>query len=283
MSLKSSLDDANSPLREFWGRRLPNTSDPVAHYKGQLLGAVTTLPANAEVRPPWDLLGHAISARLLWELEPAPSGCIATVGYLDALGLFEDLAILEQYMAIAATHPSTLDGDTAVRVASVVGLIDRAERSGRWDDPTIERLGGALDLAAALSIIPKFWVDDLAAMTDRCLPLIAPHRSTEIRIAPTFDGSTSVGGADADYITADGTLIDIKATKDPKLRVRDLRQIVSYALLDWTDQYHITSVGILATRQARLVTWPLDRLLAQLAGRPVTIAELRVELEAALT
>lgn len=62
------------------------------------------------------------------------------------------------------------------------------------------------------------------------------------------------------------------------LKARDLRQIVAYALLDWTDSYGIGAVGILAARQGALVTWPLGDLFTAMAGEPVDVAELRIDL-----
>jgi len=48
---------------------------------------------------------------------------------------------------------------------------------------------------------------------------------------PTFgDASAMVGGADADLII-DGTLIDIKTTKEPKLKKIDYHQLIGYLLL----------------------------------------------------
>jgi hypothetical protein len=48
-------------------------------------------------------------------------------------------------------------------------------------------------------------------------------------------------------------------------------------LLDRGDWYGIRRVGVYLARQGRLVVWPLEELLAELAGRPVALQRLREE------
>jgi len=47
-----------------------------------------------------------------------------------------------------------------------------------------------------------------------------------------------VGAADADLIIA-SALVEIKATGSPELKLRDLQQVVCYALLDTDDHYQL--------------------------------------------
>ena len=130
--------------------------------------------------------------------------------------------------------------------------------------------------------MPDWAPADIAAVRDRCAEQLAALAGLDVVVAPTFAGSGAVGGADADLI-AGGTLIDVNATKDETLRLRDLHQIVAYALFDWSDEYRIGAVGILAARQGGLVTWPLDELLDAMAGNTATVADLRAELSQAIT
>lgn len=119
-------------------------------------------------------------------------------------------------------------------------------------------------------------------MRERCTDAVRRYAAAPLVVAPTFAGSFVVGGADADFISA-GTLIDVKATVQPTIPTRSLRQIVSYALLDCDDTYGIDTVGLLAVRQGTLITWPFNDLLTEMAGQPSTAADLRDVLRQALT
>jgi len=91
-----------------------------------------------------------------------------------------------------------------------------------------------------------------------------------------FAGSGEIGGADADLIAA-GCLIDVKTTVVPKFsKTRLLYQLLGYVLLDYEDAYRIRSVAIYLSRQALLVRWPLQPLVAMLVGgKAPSLSELR--------
>lgn len=82
--------------------------------------------------------------------------------------------------------------------------------------------------------------------------------------------------ADADLITA-GLLLDLKTDSKFSLGVTVLFQVIGYALLDFDDMYRLTEVGIFSARYARLTTWNLSALLAELAGQAVELGALRQE------
>jgi hypothetical protein len=83
--------------------------------------------------------------------------------------------------------------------------------------------------------------------------------------------------ADGDLVVGD-TLVDIKATVRPlPLDQAWLDQLLGYVLLDRGDWYGIRRVGVYLARQGQLVVWPLDELLAELAGEPVALQRLREE------
>jgi len=88
--------------------------------------------------------------------------------------------------------------------------------------------------------------------------------SGTIVLNPTFGGSVDIGGADADLIV-DGLLIDIKSIAKPGGRFKDIYQLAGYCLLDYRDEYKITSVGIYFARQGVLVSWPLDQFFSLLS------------------
>ena len=74
----------------------------------------------------------------------------------------------------------------------------------------------------------------------------------------------------------DGTLIDIKCTIKNEIQADWLRQVLGYVLLDHSDRYRITGIGIYMARQGLLFQWDLEEALEKLCpGTPPTIAELR--------
>lgn len=89
----------------------------------------------------------------------------------------------------------------------------------------------------------------------------------EAVLAPNFEGSLDVGGADADTIL-DGLLVDVKATVMPKVTAEMLRQLLGYALLDYGDRYGMREVAVYMARQTRLVRWDLGDLLLRESGGP---------------
>ena len=88
--------------------------------------------------------------------------------------------------------------------------------------------------------------------------------------------------ADCDLV-AGGMLVELKTTvKKPSLGVADLWQLLGYVLMDYVDEFGITDVALFSARYGYLRQWNLDALLTQLAGRPVTAAEMRAEFRALL-
>ncbi len=279
MTLKTQLDDPSSPVRQFFGQRLPNNAEARVRYRGAMVGATTALPNAGNPAIPWDVLGHAISARLLWELRPGSDGTVGGLSVSQAERWISNRDLVDQVVEASASRPSELAPLEAAGVAWVVGLLDRAGRSGRYDDPRLDALRRASRLA---DCGPAPLLADIANVARICDPLVEADRLIGTTVAPTFAGSSAVGGADADYITNDGVLVDIKATKNLGFRSRDVLQIVAYALLDWQDAFEIHTVGLLLARQGRVVRWNLDELLTSMAGEPMHLVTVRDDLRSQL-
>jgi len=184
---------------------------------------------------------------------------------------------INQLRAIAAAPPK---GDPLVtaRTACILGLLDRATRSGRAEEPWYGPLLTSEALDEALASVPDAWAADVAAVADLALPQLA-HLAGTVIPAPIFKGSRLVDGADADLIIG-STLVEIKAIGSPDLRLRDLHQVVCYALLDTDDQYQLTSIAVLSARFGVLVTWQLEELINE-AGQ-LSLKEARALLTTAL-
>jgi hypothetical protein len=130
--------------------------------------------------------------------------------------------------------------------------------------------------AWAQAICTEVEVEDLAVLGWAAASDHADLRDAEVLCNPTFEQSAALGGADADLITGEGCLIDLKSTSTTKVCSRaDLWQICGYALADTGDALGITSVGISALRWRSRVSWTLTDLLSQLASEPVDLAAIR--------
>lgn len=96
--------------------------------------------------------------------------------------------------------------------------------------------------------------------------------------------------ADADFVAA-GLLVELKtglgdkradASRRAGLEGTTLYQIIGYALLDFSDQFAIDTLGLYSARYGHLALWPLPELLSELAGRTVDLVAERDALHAVL-
>ena len=130
-----------------------------------------------------------------------------------------------------------------------------------------------------LSAAPDAGLEQLAALRGVTESALLPGISSRHglwAIGPVFAGSKIMPG-DADLV-AGGLLIELKTTsRKPSLGVTDLWQMLGYVVMDYVDEFAITDVALFSARYGYLAQWNLDVLLPQLAGRPVTAAELRAE------
>ncbi len=166
------------------------------------------------------------------------------------------------------------------RYCFVLGLFEEPYRSSHYAEGPLMLPAPRKSIEELLAIPEDAWVDDLCVLSTLFYDnyhhlLTLPHK-----LNPTFIGSNDVGGADADLIV-NGWLIDIKATTGAKVDAQHVRQLVGYTLLDYSDKYHINSVGIYMARQGELFTWPVADFFCQLTGdTTASVAQLRQEFRA---
>jgi len=119
-------------------------------------------------------------------------------------------------------------------------------------------------------------VEDVAVLGWAAAIDHSPLRGRDLTCNPIFKQSHALGGADADLITDDGLLLDLKSTSTTRVCSRsDLWQLCGYALADTDDAFAIRSVGLSALRWRTQATWPLGELLEALAGASVDLRSLR--------
>ena len=208
---------------------------------------------------PADVLGHAISERIIWEHTPLVTGLKPAVHGAPLLASRgASKTFINQLNAVASSRANG-DQVRAARTACVLGLLDRATRAASTDEPWYEPLLTAKSLEEALASVPAEWAADVATVANLAMPQLA-HLTGPVIPAPVFVGSGLVGGADADLIIGN-TLVEIKAIKPRELKLRDLQQVVCYSLLDTDDHYQLDSIAILAARYGVLVPWQLEELI----------------------
>ncbi|NEA60377.1 hypothetical protein G3I60_41000 [Streptomyces sp. SID13666] len=303
MSLTSLLDDPTSSLRRFMDAELPRAARLRAAFRAELPTATRPIrpirpdpPAGR--RPAWTTLGTAVDHRLRCALTGRTPDDGAVAAGIDRATADAALAaptaaalntagyqLLEHLRHLAVLHrlgdrsrPWTGPAAVEEQLARACYAAALFEEVYRCPDPSRTLLfrdaHPGLDLDGLLASVPAYAVADIVAVTAAAgdglayVRSIAPDRIT---LAPTFDGSADVGGADADWIAA-GTLIDVKTTITPgRLPVTDIYQLAGYLLLDYHDTYRITHLGWYSARSAALVRWRTADFLALLgARRPLT-------------
>ncbi|SEG85219.1 hypothetical protein SAMN05216223_12310 [Actinacidiphila yanglinensis] len=311
MSLTSQLQAKGSPLSTFLREHLPQIRPATDSFRNALAdveaGPLLLPQAPAGVRPLWGTLGAAVDHRLryafttarTWDTAvtlgvQAAAACAWAEGDVAAAHAFtttgNDLhAALDEVLARQA--PDDRDRELLLpleaeehlgRLCMAMAWFEEIYRSGYLAPASpLGTLRAATTLPSLLQRVPDYAVRDLTAQIRNAHTVLGPLRAATTpdtcRSGPTFAGSTDIDGADADLI-ADGLLIDIKATKDAtRLAAPALRQLIGYALLDYSDQYGLNRVGLYLTRTARLVTWDVEELL-QMMGAQAPLPTLRAAL-----
>jgi len=224
-------------------------------------------PIRAPEGEPADVLGHAISERLVWNRSPLSSPASPLLGATQLVHAGASPTVVAELDSLAQRQAPE-NTDNAARAAVLIGLLDRACRTGSalaepWYDP----LMAATTLYEVLAAVPDAWVADVRAVTGLSGPALASPSGPVIP-GPTFTGSVAVGGADADVIIGT-TMVEIKATGAADLRLRDAQQVIGYALLDFDDIYTLSRAALLSARYGRLVTWDLvDGLVGEDPPQP---------------
>jgi hypothetical protein len=300
--LTGELDNPDSPVRRFLQERFSVGLREVQRRYREAAPplAIPALP-RGEVNP--GTLGTAADWLLRFLVHPRPSLDLAATGamFCNSLPALEDLAgtlgmsradLRRGRWAFEGPVPGTGTGPAHLaRACWVLALLTEVYRGG----PMMAKAGPLAEftgpwapppsVADLLGLVPPAAVDQLAAFGEvfqsALLPALA-DRHGRWAIGPTFTGS-QIMNADADLIAA-GLLLELKTSaKKPSLGVLDLFQVIGYALLDYDDEFSISSVGIFSARYAYLATWELGALLDELAGHETSLAAVRAQFRELLT
>lgn len=305
MSLTSHLKDTHSPIRAFLRDRFPNTREVVKDCRSRLVGIETILPPASAARYPYDLIGMAIDYRLRFYFAETPlRDLVAYRGLADVemVGCRLSLASADDQIAMLKRGVGIVDlGDFVLervpladlspvqcrlarsaeellaRYCIVLSLYEMIFRSGgrvpealRLQSTTSPFVPTPID--DLLAIPQPHWLDDLCTLSWAFYDDNTDLLERPVILNPTFDGSASVGGADADMIV-DDCLVDVKLTIDSGLRKLGdwLYQLLGYTLLDYSDTYGIRSVALYLPRQRAWFRWSIEDLIDKLSDHDSSI------------
>lgn len=285
MSLTGHLRDSHDPVHRFLFEQYPHTRRVLASLppadRAALRGVVVA-PGAVGPSYPWGTVGTAFDYLVRFLIRPIPAEELSARKGAVNLARDSDFArpvpdawpqLAGLLARITSDRPTPAD---LVRPCFALALYEQLWRTRYRPHWPLPALGPMATLDQVLDLCPPAAATDLLDLTN-LLRRSAPQllADPDAILNPTFAGSTTVGGADADLITSD-TLIDLKVAQHAQQRWPvDLRQLVGYLLLDWEDRHRIARVGLYYARQGVLLTWPAGDLLNVLAGRPTDLAGLR--------
>jgi hypothetical protein len=306
--LTGELADPSSPVRQFLDSHFSHGRSEVQRRYREAAPPLA-LPAVGPEEANPGTLGTAADWLLRFLVFPRPALDLAAHGAVwcgarpssPNLNMADALADLADTLGMSRAdlqrgrwafngpaEPSDVEPEHLARACWALALLTEAYRGG----PAVATAGplgrfrdsrpGATEL---LALAPPAAVEQLIGFRHIfetvLLPALAGHRGMWA-IGPTFTGSQNMN-ADADLIAA-GLLLDLKTTaKKPSLLVTDLFQVIGYVLLDYDDEFGLSSVGIFSARYAYLATWELGALLDDLTRHETSLAAIRAQFRDLLT
>ncbi|MFF7993433.1 hypothetical protein ACFZDG_27030 [Kitasatospora xanthocidica] len=294
MTLTSMLDAPQSPLRRFLAQEVPDVRRLRAAFRAALPPAAPVLGTPGTVLR-WPLVGMAVDHRLRCAMRAdVPRGRAVEAGAVVAesvLGthsaagraVVRAVSQMLEELQRAAVHyklddrtcPVVRDQAVEERVAMLCLGAAIAEEAFRCPDPAnsllVRSAHPGFGLEELLLLASEDEIRDVVsviAAADRGLAALRAHAAPEqVVIAPTFEGSADVGGADGDWLVG-GRLIDVKTTIHPgRLPLTDIYQLCGYALLDYHDAHRMTHLGWYSARPGAAIAWDAAEFFALLGAR----------------
>lgn len=282
MSATSELRNSKSRVRLFFERTFPNVDAFKSAYRKQLNDVSTLLPVDPGKQYPWDLVGHAIDyrIRLFYRRYSVQSTFAAN---WRANPFYDDETTWIEFAwnrlnslfdsATSAIEGQLLSREKEGQLARYCLFLSRLEataRSGRLYDGLAVRdaldkhksviISSDITLDEVLSNTPQNIVDDVISLYRGFFESQPPSQGVVI-LNPTFDGSNDIGGADGDIIVNE-VIWDFKTSQDPRsYRIKLwLYQLLCYAMLDYSNQYNLSSCGFYLVRQRKWISWAFEEI-----------------------
>jgi hypothetical protein len=302
-ALTREIDNTASPVRRFLDERFTSGLKELQRgFRQAAPPVVVPSVPQAEANP--GTVGGAADWLLRFLVFPHPCVHLALAGAAHlSPGMMMGMAELAEMLGVAdlpgtlsmGTSPvsgsvhtftgpvtaSSVDHELLARACWALALATEAARSAQAAamGPLARLPDKPLLVDDLLALAPPAGLDQLAGFRrvfeTSLIPQLA-DRPGVWALGPTFAGSALIGGADADLIAA-GLLLELKTSAKLSLGVKDLMQVIGYALLDFDDEYRIDTLGIFTARYGYLATWELGDLLSELAGEQVSLRDARAE------
>ncbi len=294
--LTAEVGNPRSPVRQFLDERFTFALRDVQRRYREAAPPEAVPPAPGSDANP-RTVGTAADWLLKFLLHPCPAPDLAMAGvaWCRTAGIDSAAALIQIAKHLGVPLPQTpwdaptftgpvpgsaVDAELLARSCWALALLSEVYRGGPFvleNGPLGQFRGRKVSGDDLLALCPPAGLDQLEqfrrVFETALIPKLAGRSGLWV-LGPTFTGSALIN-ADADVI-AGGLLFDLKTSaKKPSLAVTDLFQVIGYALLDFTDRYHVTELGIFAARYGYLTTWGLEDLLGELAGHEVDFGVVR--------
>jgi len=249
----------------------------------KMAGEPLIMPAESVV---WSLVGAAFDYRVryFFTITPPDQFVAAHGAGLEMQASFFNLAtalttFIENNNPCRELLPLKAEALLA-RYCYVLAMYESLFRATIVNSPLFSLRPGA-SANEQLTLAPSADIADLVALAEAAAVALEQFFVKPMIANPKFAGSNDVGGADADLII-ENCLIDIKTTKSKSLGRDDAYQLVGYTLLDYEDEYGISSLGFYLSRIPALITWPTDEAIEVMSNGVETVGSLRNSLKSLL-
>ncbi len=275
MTLSSQLKDKNSPVSK-WFRTHMDASlyrkfAQAVNYEATEY-PVEIMPNHSE----YGMAGTAFDYSFRWLIGPLHEEIVAAHAALFLFLTHKWTEAPKFVSKIIQIGNASQEIEKKATLSIILAWFDTYGRSGKIT-PALQFLlenQNSIDWESVNSLISKELAEDVTRLTYAALTTWGKDLDKAFILNPTFAGSRSVGGADADWITEE-VLYDCKTTKiDRPFGRETLLQTLAYAFLDYDNQYNIHSLGWYYARRNLRIVYPLDEILPRL-GFDLTLAGLR--------
>jgi len=240
VSLTAHLKCNGSPVRRFFERKLPGAERIVPIAGGH------DWPREPKVLPldtrdyPWSPVGMALDYRLRYFFRVTPMEELVAAYGAVILGLkpvcdllssaIDDLTMAHDPHGRVLPMREEL---TLCRYCYLLALFEQGFRAGY--SSSLAGINPDASIGKLLPLCEDRVADDLASLSALFAETQADlYKSAQFALNPTFSGSRSLGGADADLI-AGKRLVEIKTLKGGQPDAIQIWQLAGYALADWDD------------------------------------------------
>ena len=323
MSLGSDLNNHDSVVSRFIDTRWPNWDDYRREVRTHIVQATTLKPSVPVPSGHWSLVGTAIDYRIRYYFSITPCEELiaykafkrAAESWAEGFHLYSNTSDedetedetfeldcerseeligaywkffnnLQNFLERVKPTRQRLSTDKERVLAQYCGVLARLDayfRSHKYEilaPVNKAALGGHRKL---LALTTDSEVQDICLLSKLFYKQHSALTRQPAMLNPEFAGSAIVGGADGDLIVGN-TLIDIKTTQHYQESKKWFRQLIGYALLDFHDEYKITTVGLYLARQGLLLSWPLEQIMrdSQTVGKTARFSDIRLRFRRAL-